>query len=65
MGHFQTIFKNSIREEGGGFRAMMLFLAYSYFELFLSLWTMHVAHAVCAAKEYLQGFYERFVDHLL
>ena len=25
---------------------------------------MHVAHAVCATEEYLQGFYERFVDHL-
>ena len=25
---------------------------------------MHVAHAVCDAEEYLQGSYERFVDHI-
>ena len=40
------------------------------FELSLSLWTnwtLHVAiaHAVCDAEEYLQGPYERFVDHLV
>ena len=26
---------------------------------------MHVAHAVCDAEEYLQGTFERFVDHLV
>ena len=25
---------------------------------------MHVAHAICAAEEYLQGFYKHFVAYL-
>lgn len=30
----------------------------------LSGYSAHIAHAVCAAEEYLQGSNEQFVDHL-
>ena len=64
-GHFQTIFKK-LASWGGGLGLWHYFDMNIESSLSLSAsWSLHSVQAVGAAEEYLQGSYERFIEHVL